>query len=207
MSNGGFTSLPLFNNNKSLYGARTQASQFSRKISIIEDKTTLEPARANPSSPGLTASSNGNFQRSTSHGVAPPPSSSAEPSLSRIHKQIEVQKQVLHSYELEQLHENIYRQLNDWKSSMCQRVQSMKDAMSEENAQATGEVLPFQELARKLLEESLIRKLVQMKENPQMINDDELDRIEEQLDKLKVSRRTKARIFRMDVVFRMRLKR
>lgn len=89
---------------------------------------------------------------------------------------------------------------------MSQRVQTMKETMSEENAQACHEVLKFQDLARKVLEESLIQRLLQMKNNPQTIDDDELDRIEEQLDKLKVREREIDEISNA-CLFRMRSKR
>ncbi|CAF4282776.1 unnamed protein product [Adineta steineri] len=57
--------LPLFNNNKSLYGSRTQTNQSSKKISIIEDKTTLEPVRSSPLSPIIPSTNlNINAQRS-----------------------------------------------------------------------------------------------------------------------------------------------
>jgi len=182
-NNNGLNPFPLFNNNKSLYGTRTQINQLSRKISIIEDKTTLEPARPIPSSPIIpSTNSNLNYQRLTSVNIP----ISSELSSSQIHKQIQIQKQALNSFELEQMHENVFHQLDEWKNSMYNRVQSMKNRMLEENNQLYDPLLTFQKLMKKLLEDQLIKQLLIMKNNPQLINSEELDEIEQRLEQLKV---------------------
>lgn len=181
MSSNGPTATPLFNNNKSLYGSRTQSNQSSKKISIIEDKKTLEPVRHNGnSSQGYSSALNSNSYRSSSFST----SSSFEPSISQIHKQVQIQKQALDSYDLRQLHENIYQQLNQWKESTYSRVCLMKERMSGENENVFNELTNFHQSMKTLLEETLIKQLLMMKENPHLVNNDELDRIEEQLNYL-----------------------
>ncbi|CAF4190748.1 unnamed protein product, partial [Adineta steineri] len=123
--------LPLFNNNKSLYGSRTQTNQSSKKISIIEDKTTLEPVRSSPLSP-IIPSTNLNINAQRSIPITNP-STSSEFSSSHIQKQIHIQKQALHLFDLEQVHDNIQQQLDDWKHSMYNQVQSMKIHMLKQN--------------------------------------------------------------------------
>jgi hypothetical protein len=174
-NNNGFNPSLLFNNNKSLYGSRAQGNQSSKKISIIEDKTTFERVRLTPSSP--------NYQRSTSVNI---PSTSSEFSSSKTHKQIQIQKQALHSFELEQMHENVYQQLDEWKNFMYNRIQSMKSRMLEENTQSYEQLIAFQNLMKKLLEDTLIKQLLIMKNNPQSINSEELDEIEQRLEQMNV---------------------
>jgi hypothetical protein len=182
-NNNGLNPLPLFNNNKSLYGSRAQGNQFSRKISIIEDKTTLEPVRAAPSSPIIPpTNSNSNFQRSTSVQIP----TSSELSSSQMHRQIQIQKQALNSFELGHMHENVHQQLDEWKNSMYNRVQSMKNRMLEENAQSYEQLTQFQDLMKNILENTLIKQLLIMKNNPQSINPEELDEIEQRLEQMKV---------------------
>jgi hypothetical protein len=182
-SNNGLNPLPLFNNNKSLYGARTQTNQSSKKISIIEDKTTLEPARPTPSSPIISSTnSNSTYQRSTSVNIP----TSSELSSSQIHKQIQIQKQALNSFELEQMHKNIFHQLDEWKNFMYNRVQSMKTRTLEENTQSYEQLLTLQNLTKNFLEDILIKQLLIMKNNPQSINSEELDEIEERLEHVNV---------------------
>jgi hypothetical protein len=176
MSNNGFSPLPLFNNNKSLYGSRPQANQLSKKISIIEDKTTLEPFRLGPSSPIISST---NYQRSLSVNI--PVSSS-----SQLHKQIQIQKQALNTFELGQMHGNVNQQLDEWKNSMYNRVQTMKNRILEENTQSYEQLISFQNLMKKLLEEKLIKQLLLMKNDPQSINIEELDEIEQRLEQMKV---------------------
>jgi hypothetical protein len=175
--------LPLFNNNKSLYGTRTQISQSSKKISIIEDKTTLEPVRPTPSSPIISSTnSNSNYQRSTSVNIP----LSSELSSSQIHRQIQIQKDALNSIELEQIHENVFHQLDEWKNSMYNRVQSMKNRVLEENTQSYKPLSEYRNLMKQFLEEKLIKQLSSMKNNPQSINSEELDEIEQNLEQIKV---------------------
>jgi hypothetical protein len=182
MSNSnGVNSLPLFNNNKSLYGTRTQTNQSSKKISIIEDKTTQEPVRPAPSSP-ITFVTNSNYQRSTSVHIP----SSSELSNSQLHKQIQIQKQALNSLELDQMHKDVFQQLDEWKTSMYNRVKSMKKRMLEENTQSYEKLLEFRNLMKQLLEETLIPQLLMMQNNPQSVNSEELDEIEQRLEGMKV---------------------
>jgi hypothetical protein len=180
-SNNGLNPLPLFNNNKSLYGARTQTNQSSKKISIIEDKTTQEPVRPVPSSP-ITFVTNSNYQRSTSIHIP----SSSELSNSQLHKQIQIQKQALNSLELDQMHKDVFQQLDEWKTSMYNRVKSMKKRMLEENTQSYEKLLEFRNLMKQLLEETLIPQLLMMQNNPQSVNSEELDEIEQRLEGMKV---------------------
>jgi hypothetical protein len=182
-NNNGVNPLPLFNNNKSLYGTRTQINQLSRKISIIEDKTTLEPARQISSSPIVSSTnSNLNYQRSTSVNIP----LSSESSSSQIHKHIQIQKQALNSLELEQMHENVFHQLDEWKNSMYNRVESMRNSILEENSKLYDPLLELQNFMKKLLEDKLIKQLLIMKNNPQSINSEELDEIEQRLEQIKV---------------------
>lgn len=185
-NNNGLNPLPLFNNNKSLYGPRAQINQSSKKISIIEDKTTLEPFRVTPSSP-IISSTNSNlnsnyYQRSTSVSIP----TSSELSSSQIHKQIQIQKQALNSIELEQIHGNVFYQLDEWKNSMYNRVLSMKTRALEENNQTYEPLITMQNLMKRLLEETLIKQLLLMRNNPQSINSEELDEIEQHLEQIKV---------------------
>ncbi|CAF0753494.1 unnamed protein product [Adineta steineri] len=174
--------LPLFNNNKSLYGSRTQTNQSSKKISIIEDKTTLEPVRSSPLSP-IIPSTNSNINAQRSIPITNP-STSSEFSSSHIQKQIHIQKQALHLFDLEQVHDNIQQQLDDWKNSMYNQVQSMKIHMLKQNAQSFEQLIKFQNLSKKLLEETLIKQLLIMKNNPQSINSEQLDEIEQHLQQM-----------------------
>jgi hypothetical protein len=182
-NNNGLNTLPLFNNNKSLYGTRTQTNQSSKKISIIEDKTTLEPARPAPSSPIVSSThSHLNYQRAASLNIP----TSSEFSTSQVQKQIQIQKQALNSIELDQMHENVFHQLDDWKTSMYNRVQSMKDRMLTENSQSYDQLFTLQNLMKQVLQETLIKQLLMMKNNPQTINSEELDQIEQRLEQIKV---------------------
>ena len=178
-NNNGFTPLPLFNNNKSLYGTRTQTNQSSKKISIIEDKNTFEPVRNFPSS----TTSNINQHRIASVNS----SQQFEYSPSYIQKQIQIQKQALNVLDLEQVHGNVFRQLEEWKSSMNNRVQMMKTRMSDENNHSYEQLSTLSSLTKKMLEENLIRQLLQMKTNPQTITTEELDKIEQGLDELRLN--------------------
>lgn len=173
--------LPTFNNNKSLYGSRTQASQSSKKISIIEDKTTLEPARTFASSIP-TSSNHFNHQRSSSVNNAP----SSELSSSQIQKQIQIQKQVLETFDLTQTHGHVYQELDEWKNSMYTRVQSTKDDEMQKISKPYEDLVEFQNQTKKILQDSLIKRLLLMKTNPQLINTEELDEIEQKLDEIKV---------------------
>jgi len=177
-NNNGFNPSLLFNNNKSLYGSRAQGNQSSKKISIIEDKTSLERVRLTPSSP-VISSTNSNT-RSISVNIP------SEFSSSQTHKQIQIQKQALHSFELEQMHENVYQQLDEWKNFMYNRIQSMKTRMLEENTESYEQLIAFQTLMKKLLEDTLIKQLLIMKNNPQSINSEELDEIEQRLEQMNV---------------------
>ncbi|CAF1562578.1 unnamed protein product [Adineta ricciae] len=177
MSNSNTANPPLFNNNKSLYGTRTQTNQSSKKISIIEDKATLEPVR--PFSSSLNASSthpNSSFQRNVS----------SELSSSQLHKQIQIQKQALNSINLDQMHQNVYHQLDEWKNMMYNRVDSMKSRMLEENAQSHNQLISLQSVMQSLLEEEIIKQLLLLKANPQLINDQELDGIEQRLERAEI---------------------
>jgi hypothetical protein len=182
-NNNGLNTLPLFNNNKSLYGTRTQTNQSSKKISIIEDKTTLEPVRQFPSSPIISSTnSHLNYQRAASLNIP----TSSEFSTSQIQKQIQIQKQALNSIELDQIHGNIFHQLDQWKTSMDNRVHSMKTRVLAENNQLYDQLLTFQNIMKKLLEEQIIKQLLMMKNNSQSINSEELDQIEQSLEQIKV---------------------
>ncbi|CAF2641900.1 unnamed protein product [Rotaria sp. Silwood2] len=181
-NNNGLNPLPLFNNNKSLYGARTQTNQSSKKISLIEDKTTLEPARPTPSSPIISSTnSNTNNQRPTSISIP----TSSELSPSQIHKHIQLQWQALNSFDLKQMHAHVYQELDEWKKSMYNRILSMKNHMLEENTHSYQQLLGLQNLMKKLLEDELIKSLLMMKSNPQLINSEELDKIEKNLKQMK----------------------
>lgn len=181
-NNNGLNTLPLFNNNKSLYGTRTQTNQSSKKISIIEDKTTLEPVRQFPSSPIISSTnSHLNYQRAASLNIP----TSSEFSTSQIQKQIQIQKQALNSIELDQIHGNIFHQLDQWKTSMDNRVHSMKTRVLAENNQLYDQLLTFQNIMKKLLEEQIIKQLLMMKNNSQSINSEELDQIEQSLEQIK----------------------
>ncbi|CAF0756541.1 unnamed protein product [Rotaria sordida] len=181
-NNNGLNPLPLFNNNKSLYGTRTQTNQSSKKISIIEDKTTLEPARPTPSSPIISSTNlNTNNQRSTSISI----STSSELSPSQIRKKIQIQKQALNSFDLKQMHEHVYQELDEWKNSMYNRIRSMKDRMLKENTDSYEELMKLQNLMKEILEDKLIKQLSVMKNNPQLINSEELDEIEQNLKQIK----------------------
>ncbi|CAF3885851.1 unnamed protein product [Rotaria sp. Silwood2] len=181
-NNNGLNPLPLFNNNKSLYGARTQTNQSSKKISLIEDKTTLEPARPTPSSPIISSTnSNTNNQRPTSISIP----TSSELSPSQIHKHIQLQWQALNSFDLKQMHAHVYQELDEWKKSMYNRILSMKNHMLEENTHSYQQLLGLQNLMKKLLEDELIKSLLMMKSNPQLINSEELDKIEKNSNQMK----------------------
>ena len=172
-----------FNNNKSLYGPRTQTNQPSKKISIIEDKTTLEPAHPNLSS-SVTYSTNlhSKYQRLSSSNI----SILSEPSPLQIRKQIQIQKEALDSIELKQMHDHVYQQLDEWKNSMYFCVQSRKNRMLEKNTQEYNHLIEFQNLMEKVLEDELIKQLLSMKNNPQAINSQQLDEIEQKLLQIKV---------------------
>ncbi|UJR37962.1 hypothetical protein I4U23_030646 [Adineta vaga] len=179
-NNNGTNPSLLFNNNKSLYGSRTQANQSSKKISIIEDKTTLEPVRPAPTTPNVSSTNtNTNFHRTTSVNL---PSTSTEISSSQMHKHIQIQKQALKTIDLDQMSTTIHQQLDEWKNLMYNRILSMKTRMLEENAQSHDELITLQNIMKNLLEEKLIKQLLIMKTNPRSINSDELDEMEVHLE-------------------------
>ena len=181
-TNPSTTTLPLFNNNKSLYGTRTQTNQSSKKISLIEDKTTLEPARLSPVVSSAHHVNHLNYQRALSMN----PSATSELSNSQIQKSIRIQKQALNDIRLDRMHENIPQQLIQWKTSMTIRIQAMKSRMLDENHQSCDQLKAFRKLMKTALDEKVIRELLTMKSNPQTINTEELDRIEQRFEQLKV---------------------
>ncbi|CAF3704697.1 unnamed protein product [Rotaria socialis] len=170
----------LFNNNKSLYGAKSQASQSSKKISLIEDKTTLEPARAHRSSL-ILSSTNANYQQSTSINIP----TSSECTNSQIHKQILVQKQALESFDLRHAHNHVYQELDEWKNSMYNRLQSMKHDKLAENNESYNELIKLQSSMKKLLQDQFVKKLLIMKSNPQSTDSEQLDEMEQRLQQMK----------------------
>ncbi|CAF1083136.1 unnamed protein product [Rotaria sp. Silwood1] len=181
-NNNGPNPLPLFNNNKSLYGTRTQINQSSKKISLIEDKTTLEPARPTPSSPIISSTNlNTNNQRSASISI----STSSELSPSIIHKYVQIQRQALASFDLKQMHEHVNQELDEWKKSMYDRILSMKNRTLEENTHSYDQLRTLQRVMKQLLEDKLIKQLLFMKNNSQLINSEELDDIEQKLKYIK----------------------
>ena len=127
------TTLPSFNNNRSLYGSKTQANKVSKKISIIQDKLTQEPVQFDISSTTIPSTNSGlniNAQRSISTNI----SSLPERSPSQLRKQIEIEKEALNSFDLKQVHSHVYQELDEWKNSMHSRVQSIKtDALDQNN--------------------------------------------------------------------------
>ena len=175
--------LAPFNNNKSLYGPRTQTNQSSRKISIIEDKTTPEPPRPSLSS-SVTYSTNSDseYQRLSSCDI--PILSELSPS--QIRKQIQIQKEALNSIELKQMHNDVYQQLDEWKNSMYVCVQSRRNRMLAKNTQTYNCLLEFQTLMKKVLEDELIKQLLSMKNNLHAINSQQLDDVEQKLLQIKV---------------------
>ena len=130
------------------------------------------------------------FQRSRSIPASLPSSLSS----SQIQKQIEIQKNALHSYPLEKLCENVSCQLNEWRSSMHNRVYSMRDRMSHQNTQAYQEVTRLSEMMKSLLDEFLTKMMI-MQSNRQAVDTEEIDRIDKQLDAIKVIRKKKLNIF------------
>ena len=170
--------LPLFNNNKSLYGTRTQTNQSSKKISIIEDKTTQEPVRLLLSSPSIHL----NYQRAVSMTVP----TTSEFSHSQLRKYIQIEKQALNEIELDQMHENIPQQLNEWKMFMVKRIEAMKNLMLEGNHQIYDRLKTFRKLMKTALEENVMKELLALRTNQQNINGEELDQIEQRLEELKV---------------------
>lgn len=62
----------------------------------------------------------------------------------------------------------------------------MKKRMLEENTQSYEKLLEFRNLMKQLLEETLIPQLLMMQNNPQSINSEELDEIEQRLEGMKV---------------------
>lgn len=176
------TTLPLFNNNKSLYGTRTQINQSSKKISIIEDKTTLEPVRPPLPSP-IASSLHLNYQRAVS--MTGPTTS--EFSQSQLRKYIQIEKQALNEIDLDQMHENIPQQLNQWKMFMTKRIETMKSLMLEGNHQSNDQWKPFRKLMKTALEENVIKELLALRSNPASNSEEKLDQIEQRLEELKVN--------------------
>lgn len=173
----------LFTNNKSLYGSRAYVNQSSKKISIIEDKTTLEPVRHSNTPNSFKSSSNANIHRSISTPVSLP----QPPTLSQIRKQIDIQKHALNSYPLESVQDGILQQLEDWKTSMYARVHESEHQCANQNDDQYRQIVEFLKTAKITLQESIISKLLQMKQNPNAVHISEIDKLEDQLDKIQVN--------------------
>ena len=86
------------------------------------------------------------------------------------------------------MHEHVHEQLDQWKTAIGSRVLSMKTRTLDENGQSYDQLLKFQHVIKDLLEEKLIKQLLLIRDNSQSIDTDELDRIEEQVNDIKVTR-------------------